>query len=254
MAAGELEQQSVHDLQRLAAAGARPRRTKRRGVSRAARLHLVDRLSRWSAIGLASLAGISVYLGVTIGREFPVRATAWCALLLAALWACRTMRARYRSGEAIAARPFRWRANYTSALSVLGVAYGAAPVLLIPASAPPLMAVEIIGFTLLGALIAGGAHSAHRASAIAIASPALLFGFAALARSAVTGLPAAGVIAVAVFVAGFIGAATTMLLNDARRRFPRTGFVRSEVEGATALAATASADQNADAWRNTSAN
>lgn len=230
-----LDDQSVLELQRLAA-GAGKRKTSKRAMSRAGRLHLIDILSRWSMSGLATITGISVYLAVTVGALYPGRATAWSALVLAALWTSRSLCAKYRAGDAITARPFRWRANYTSTLFVLGTAFGAAPMLLVPSSAPISAVLPIIGFVLLGALAAGVAHAAHRASAAAVAAPCLVFIFTALARSNVDGLALVGVCALSLLVVGAVIGVNHLLYSDAEKRRPRTGFLRSEVAPARGAA------------------
>ena len=78
MSSLSLHEKNVRELQELAQeAPAAPQRDRRKPLSRAARLHLIDMLSRQSATGLALVAGVSVYLAITAGRAFPARAAAW---------------------------------------------------------------------------------------------------------------------------------------------------------------------------------
>ncbi len=246
MPASDLNRKSVRELQRIATQAELPPRPGKRALSRAARLQLIDRLSRWSATGLAAMGGVSIYIAISVGRAFPARAAAWSLLVLMSIWACRTLRARFRAGEQISSRPFRWRANYTSALSVLGVAFGSGSVLLIPAGAAPDAVLPIVALSFFAALAAGAAHAAHRSSAIAIAAPALLFGFVALARNGVDGLALGGAAVLAVMVIGLVAMTAIVLYANARRRHPRTGFVRSEAMASESRRAPAAAASEAD--------
>ncbi len=236
MPANDLNSRSVRELQRIATQADLPRRpAKKRTMSRAARLQLIDKLSRWGATGLAAIGGASIYIAIVAGQTHPARAAAWTLLILASIWACRTLRARFRAGEEIASRPFRWRAHYTSCLSVLGVAFGGGAVLLIPADATA-TTLHIIALLFLAASVAGVAHAAHRPSAVAIAGPTVLFAFVALARSGAEPLAMAGATALAVLGVGFIALTTAALYGDARRRHPRTSFLRSDVEAPSSSA------------------
>jgi len=247
MPASDLNRKSVRELQRIATEAELPaRQGKARVLSRAARLQLIDRLSRWGATGLAAMGGVSIYIAISAGRAFPARAAAWSLLVLMSIWACRTLRARFRAGEKISSRPFRWRANYTSALSVLGVAFGSGSILLIPAGAAPDAVLPIVALSFFAALAAGAAHAAHRSSAIAIAAPALLFGFAALARNGVDGLALGAAASLAVIVIALVAMMTLALYADARRRHPRTGFVRQEAMASESRRALAAAENEAD--------
>ncbi len=248
MAPAAMEAKDVRELQRLAQQS--PQTLRRRGArrhSRAAYLELIDILSRWSAAGLALVAGVGVYLAVTIGQVYPARAAAWTILLIGALWIARSMRSRFRAGAAIAARPFRWRASYTSALCVLGVVFATAPVLLTPATAPPALFLQALALSMVGAFGASLFHAAHAPSAAAFALPGAIIPVLAAIRSGdfVIVIAVGALSALALSCLAFFCRAMTEL---SARRNPRTSVLRREVETgdvAGAVADTDAAVQNA---------
>ncbi|VAV96666.1 hypothetical protein MNBD_ALPHA05-825 [hydrothermal vent metagenome] len=225
-----MEVKDARALQRLAEETSRsfkPARPKTR--SRAALLEMIDLLSRWSAAGLALIAGIAVYMAIIAGRGFPARALAWTALLLCAVWVCRRMRAQFRAGAAIAARPFRWRASYTSCLSVLGVIFASAPILLTPQDAPGLISLQVVVLVMVGGFGAALFHAAHPTSAAAFAVPGALLPILAAIRGGDMLLTSA---LAATSVAGLFVVFTLSrtIARNASRRNPRTRFVRREIE------------------------
>jgi len=226
MANTSLHQKDVRELQRLAQeAPVRHQPARRRAPSRAAMLELIDILSRWSATGLALIAGLGVYLALTVGRAYPARAACWALLMIGALWVCRRLRTQFRSGGASAGHPFHWRASYTSCLSVLGVIFASAPILLTPAGAPGPMYLQIAAITLIGGFAAAMAHSAHLATAAALAAPAAILPLLSALRTGDTAL------ITAVFALSAMGLAVTYGLSkviaaDAARRNPRTTLLR----------------------------
>lgn len=219
---------TIHDLQAMAERAARPARRKPQGPSRAARLHLIDMLSRWGGAGLAIIAGLTIFCAVTAGREHPFRASVWCAIVLGALYVCRRLRKEFRAGEASAARPFRWRANYTSALAVLGAGFGAGSLLILPAGAAPGTSLQTLSLILAGSLGAALLHTPHGRSAAALFIPAALFSIFGAWRAG--GVPLALFGAGAMFVAGSAALylISWRLRSTAARRFPRTAFIRRE--------------------------
>lgn len=220
----------MRELQRLAQEAPAGRRLSRpKPHSRAALLELIDILSRWSAAGLALVAGVGVYIAIAAGRIYPARALAWSAMLLAALWVCRRLHSQYRSGAAISARPFRWRASYTSCLSVLGVIFASAPILLSPVSASADLSMQVAALVMLGAFGAAALHSAHLPSAAAFAAPASILPLLAAVRPGAEGaffLPLA-IAAPGLFLTLTLSAT---IARNARRRNPRTSFLRREIE------------------------
>lgn len=229
-----INNKDVRELQRLAQetpiAGQRTRRT--RPYSRAALLELIDILSRWSAAGLALIAGAGAYLAIAAGRAYPARALAWSAMLLAALWVCRRLHTQYRSGAAISARPFRWRASYTSCLSVLGVIFASAPILLTPVGAPAGLALQVVALSMFGAFGAAVLHSAHIPSAAAFAAPGAVMALLAAIR---TGDPGAFILPATLAALGLAAtlALAEAIARNARRRNPRTAFLRRGTERTT---------------------
>ncbi|WP_425408037.1 hypothetical protein [Hyphococcus sp.] len=230
MPSASLQERNVRELQELALE-APIQRQKRRSpqISRGARLHLIDVLSRWSAPGLAMIAGGSIYLAIVAGRDYPARALAWGAILLCSLWVCRRMRSEFRSGGRLSAHPFRWRASYTSASCVLGVAFSCAPVLLVPAGAAAGLAIQIIALMLLISFVAALFHAAHFFAAAAIAAPAVAFTILAGARAQETGIVAGAVATAVLGIAGLIFV-NRYLEKSASRQYPRTGFLRRELD------------------------
>jgi len=224
-----LETKTVKELQALAQDAARaPLPNRAKALSRAARLELIDMLSRWSAPGLAIVAGAGVYLAVTAGAPYPGRALAWTLMLLCALWACRRTQSRFRAGGKSAARPFRWRASYTACLSVLGVAFASAPILLTPAGAPHHVFLQAAGLTLFAGSFAAMLNAAHLASAAAIAGPSALLVFLACLRNGdaalALGAGAAGVLCVCAVIA-----VSRNIAGKAAARHPRTSFLRRDI-------------------------
>lgn len=223
------EPKSVHDLQALAHEAARARPKRRKPLSRAAHLHLIDILSRWGGSGLALIAGASIFIVATAGRIYPARAIVWAAMMLVALMICRRLRRAFRSGEKIASRPFRWRAGYAASLCVLGAAFGAGTVLVLPAGAPQGLVFEVVSLILLAALGASVLHAAHARSAMAIGLPAAILVFAGAWR---TGGPALALFGAAAFFAASVCVVFFVreaVVRSTAARFPRTALQRGEI-------------------------
>lgn len=225
-----LEAKTVQELQTLAADAAfrRERLPPPKGLSRAARLHLIDQLSRWGGSGLALLAGAAIFIALVVARDLPLRTSIWASMIFAALYLCRRYRKGYRRGDRIASHPFRWRAYYTSALAVVSAAFGAGAFLLLPKSLAPLAAGETLGLIAGSAAVAAAFHAAHRPSAAAAGLPAFA---AALGGSAATF--GAGAFTMIILGAGVVCAVVVAAISAeaarrAARRFPRTSIVRRE--------------------------
>jgi hypothetical protein len=234
-----LSRPPVHDLQaRAQAATIAPRRRSR--FSRAARLELIDILSRWAGAGLALFAGVAIFVAVSAGRVYPFRAGAWLLLVLASLHVCRRLHRQFRSGGTSAARPFRWRANYTASLAVVSAAFGVGAIIVLPRSAPAELASGALALLIAAAIGAAAAHVAHGRAAAAASIPAAAFILVGAWR--IEGFSTAASL---VGAAAGLGGAALFLLNRylrerAIRRRPRTTLVRREVSpmraGATARA------------------
>jgi FtsH-binding integral membrane protein len=195
-------------------------------MSRAARLQLIDILSRWASSGLAVVAGAVIFIAVNVGRAYPFHAAIWAAIVFAALYLCRRLQREFRAGAKSASRPFRWRSNYTAALSVLGAAFGSGAVIAVPDGAPPELGFQSLALLMGATLAASVLHAAHGRSAAAIFAPAGVFILLGAIRDVgpVTAFIWAGAVATT-------GAAALLLFHRflrerAIRRFPRTGFVR----------------------------
>ncbi len=221
---------TVRNLQAMAAvAASAPLEASHKARSRAANLHLIDLLSRWGGSGLAVVAAATIFIAATIARDLPLRAGVWAAMVFAALYLCRRYRKEFRRGDKIAARPFRWRAYYTSTLSVASAAFGAGAFLLgIKASGAT--QIEIFAVLMGGTLGAAALHSAYRLTGLAVALPASIFIAAAAIR--VIGMSPSSFGAIAVLATGVAGVwfASGRIGEAADRRFPRTGLVRREIE------------------------
>lgn len=224
---------NVHDLQALAAeAAVATTAPSRKARSRAANLHLIDLLSRWGGPGLAVFAAASIFIAVVIARPYPLRAGLWAAMVFAALYLCRRYRKEFRRGDQIAARPFRWRANYTSALAVVSAAFGAGAFMLAVPSASAAIRLEVLATMVLATLAASAFNVAHRKAALAAALPVSAFLIVAALRIE-------GVSLLSVTIGAIVAANVTALMiassfvgEAADRRFPRTGLVRREIEPA----------------------
>lgn len=221
---------TVHDLQAMAAKAARPRRTRRIRASRAARLHLVDLLSRSALAGLAVIAGVGIFVAMTAGREEPLRAALWLLTLLGSLFVARSLAAGFRSGATHAARPFLWRAQYTSALAVVGTAFGAGAVIVINESSSRQLALETLTALALGGLAASLFHAANGRSAAALWIPVSMFIFLGAWRFDGLSLAFFGGAAMAAAGAAALFLVSRMLRSNAVRRFPRTSFARRAAE------------------------
>jgi hypothetical protein len=220
---------TVHELQALAREATKPRRRRKAPISRAARLLLIDILSRWGGAGLALIFGVSAFIAISAGRAFPFRAAVWSLMVLAALYVCRRLRAEFRAGAKSAARPFRWRANYTSALSVLSAAFGAGAFIVTPAGAPTEFIYQSFALMLIAAFGAGLLHAAHGRSAIAASLPTTVFVIGGAWSAGGASLAALGVVAAASTGGAALFLFHRYLRQKAALRFPRTSFQRRDV-------------------------
>ena len=229
MASASLQGKTVRELQELARQTPQPRKRRKPGLSRAAHLHLIDILSRWSGLGLALVAGVSIYMAVVAGRAFPVRAAAWAAMMLGSLWIARRLRSDFRNASSpLSSHPFRWRASFTASLSVLGVVLASAPILLSPADAASVFGVQILALSVTGCFAAALLAAAHLSSAAAFAAPGAIFAVLTGIRAGDSGLIIASL---ATSVLGLTGLylAHRYLEKSAARAYPRTQLVRREV-------------------------
>ena len=229
MASAALQGKTVRELQEKLAREAPRRRRRNAPISRAARLHLIDVLSRWSGPGLALVAGVSVYLAIVAGREYPARATAWALMMLAALWTCRRLRSQFRSGRRLTSRPFRWRASFPASLSVLGVILASAPILLTPSLAPAAISVQILALSVIACFVTAILLAAHLPSAAALALPGAAFALLAGVRAGDPGLLTAGLAVSLLSICGLF-LVNRFLEKSAAARYPRMSLLRREVE------------------------
>ena len=216
-------QDHLHDQ----APSLRPARKKY--FSRAASLDLIDILSRRSGIGLAIIAGASIWLAMATSQVTPGRAILWLLMLLGALAFCRSYRDQFRNGAINARRPFRWRANYTAGLSVLGVVFASAPLILLPSESSANLATLVIGITLGSAIAAGLMHCAHLTSSLAFTIP--LLGFMGISVGRVLD-PSLTMYPIAASFGAIILSIWSYRLSwhASCRRNPRTTILRRDVE------------------------
>ena len=218
-------QPTVRDLQDMAAAAAaatiRARRPKRRGLSRAAKLHLVDLLSRSATAALATIAGVSLYIAIVAGRQEPTRAAVWLLIVLVPLVLARRLVSRFRAGDKIAARPFQWRTQYSAAIAVMSAAFGAGALIVVTEHSEWRSSVEILAALFVGALIASLLHAAHAKCAAAVWAPTSLFCFLGAWRIDGPGLAFFGAAAMAVAGAAALYLSVRILRRSAALRFPR---------------------------------
>ena len=221
---------TVRDLQAMAAAAVKSRRMRRHRPSRAARLHLIDLLSRSALAGLAVVAGVGIFVAVTAGRDEPVRAAIWAATLCAALFVARGLASEFRSGSRNTARPFLWRAQYTAALFVVGAAFGSGAVIVINEGSSRQLALETLSAISLGALAASLAHAAYGRCAAALWVPVSIFVFLGAWRLDGLSLAIFGGAAMCAAGAAALFLVSRMLRSSAVRRFPRTSLSRRTAE------------------------
>jgi len=226
-----LSGKTVQELQAIAAtAAAAPAPRKKRRLSRAAQLHLIDQLSRWGGSGLAMFAGASIFIAIAPARDMPIRMSVWIALMFASLYLCRRYRKEFRRGDRIASRPFRWRAYYASTLSVVSAAFGVGAFLLRPVAGSEGSTAEMLGVMAIAALAAAAFHAPHRASAAAAGVPAL--SAIALASASTPGLSGATAFLLGGGAAGIALVAYLVRATERRAelRFPRTALQRHEAD------------------------
>ncbi len=229
---------SVRDLQQRAQLAATPARPPAKRLSRSARLHLIDMLSRWSGGALALIAGLTISIAVITGGAYPARTGVWLAMVIIALAASRHMRGQFRGGEKIAARPFRWRANYTASLCVISAAFGAGVFLTGPAphltEAAPSFVLLLSAFLMAGLFVAAGFHVAHGRSIAALIGPGASFITLGLgiANGAATAIAA---LAVITSLTGGLMFVSRKVQQRIGARFPRTRYVRRGKEDPYAL-------------------
>ena len=234
-----LETPPVHELQQRAKKAAettvRQQLERNRQISRSARLHLIDILSRWSGSGLAVIAGVSVLIGIMIGRAYPLRTGVWLIMIIAAVHICRQLRKDFRAGQKISSRPFRWRANYTSALCILSAAFGSGALILSPPLATTATVFQLATLILITSIGVAALHIAHGRSVFALVAPAAFFVIAAIWRESGALVAIFGATALVIAFSAGLYLASRRLQNVTASRFPRTKFVRRGIDDRDAL-------------------
>ncbi|MEM9705778.1 MAG: hypothetical protein AAF850_06830 [Pseudomonadota bacterium] len=214
---------SVHEMQeRARSAFAQGFRPGPRRLSRAAQLHLIDILSRNGLAGLGLIAGVVIFVAVAGGQTAPFPTAVWAAQVLIALFVCRRLRSDFRVGENLTARPFRWRANYTSALCVLSAAIGAGALMTTTQSDPPAQIMQTCAILSVGLIGSSALHIAHARAATGMLAPGAFFVIACLWQTlgvSIALMTAIGAYAVVLFA---ITTASRALKSDTAQRFPRT--------------------------------
>lgn len=219
---------SVKELQAMATAAVRPRRRGR--LSRAARLMLIDWTSRNATMALATLAGLTVCVASFACRTEPFRAALWTLTVGAPLIVARNLVSGFRSGQAIAARPFTWRGQYAAALAVAGAAFGAGALICVDENSPPDLALLTLTLLMSGGLVAALLQSASARCAAAIWAPVSAFCVIGAWRAeglwfAIFGAAAAAVAGgCALFLVGRV------VTRKAARQFPRAGAARRTLQ------------------------
>lgn len=226
---------TVQELQAIAAqaALAPPARAGAVPLSRSARLHLIDQLSRWGGSGLALFAGVSIFIALIPARDMPIRTAVWASMIFAALYLCRRYRKEFRRGDKIASHPFRWRAYYVSTLAVVSAAFGAGAFLLLPDSVAPAAAMQTLALMTVAAVGAAAFNAAHRASAASAGLPAFVATAGAAAATFGASLFTGAILAAGVAGAAFVAGASIEAERRAALRFPRTTRARREIERAS---------------------
>lgn len=221
---------TVRDLQAMAAAAARPRRGRRRRLSRSARLHLVDQASRIATPSLALIAGVAIVLALLVGRTEPVRAAIWLAVLAGALFVARRLVAQYRAGEAMASRPFAWTSRYVAASWVVSAAFGSGALLLIYENSARQSALETLSALSVATFAASVLHAPLARLAVAYWAPTSVFCFLGAWRYDGPGLAFFGAAAMCAAGAAALYLVNRSLVHAASKKFPRTGVLRRSID------------------------
>ncbi|MBT8473375.1 MAG: hypothetical protein HKN14_08700 [Marinicaulis sp.] len=223
---------TVKDLQEKAASGVAKKAIKPSPKpSRAARLELIDILSRRGSIGLFILFAATVLIVLISYSEAPARTAAWAIMVIAALWVSKVFQSRFRSGRSDNSRPFRWRAEYTAALSVVGVAFASAPELLALDPGHGAFQSDLTLIVLFAVICAALFHASHFVASMALIVPFATFFLLGQAKQ----FPIApNIPQIFMFSTGFLVVLFTnrALVTRAQKRNPRSKLLRSEVESA----------------------
>jgi len=203
-------------------------------LSRAAHLHLINRLAQTNSISMLILLSATFYLAVKFYAFGPVAITGWAILTgLCCLKALTRAHGFNSANPAIAARPFHWRICHQANLGVIGVAFGSFPLVynaLISANAHQALssgqfipsAFWAYGFIPIMAFLAALPQLTHRPALFALILPVFTFvGTNALIAS--LSIPAMGLI-----IIGFLTASAVLIalhqkiIKRAAYHYPRT--------------------------------
>ena len=225
MSDNSLRNLNISQLQQLAAAEATRYRAKALPrTARAARLYLIQMLSQSAGVGLTLLAAATV-LTAALSLATPMRALIWLTMTAGAFWVSRKLLLGFRVGDEPASRPFRWRADYTASLVVLGAAFGAGAFMLAPMGAPLFKVMLVSSLIGLGAFCAATAHFAHAPAAIALMAPPMGFVMLSALRAPETVMMAGGVLGFAAVAMGAILVFSHRIARKARLRHPADPFL-----------------------------
>ncbi len=118
-------------------------------LSRAAHLHLINRLARFAPSAIFAIFAATLYLAVTHFLASPVKVGIWAFIVFCVGGKTLATALAYRAGDKkIASRPFHWRRCHIASLCVLSTAFGVGAILLLtfpnaPSSVENLGAVPI---------------------------------------------------------------------------------------------------------------
>lgn len=160
------------------------RRRRRTGLTRAARLFIVQRLSAAATPALLTILGCALgaiaisfsFAGPRIGPVF------WLAALTGALGIAHGLAANFRNGAERRSRPFQWRTDFTACLLLVGAAFGGGALILAPAGTSISHLTATLLFFNGGAFAAGLMLGVSAPAAAALLSPVAAFSVLAALR------------------------------------------------------------------------
>ncbi len=221
----------VTDATRLSAPGFTEKKRTREYLSRAATLHLIDRLAKLGPSAILIMMSGAFYFAVSFFVVAPIETTLWAAMVLLSGGRLLLHNRAFLAGDKkIASRQLRFRAYHTVSLLVFSTAI-AAVLPLLGGYADQLGQTQLmVNVILFVAVIGGGLQLPHARASLAILIPIVIsvvcFGGQNVQLSS-------SLIFIASLAGGAIVALFTLtgrlLMTRARRKYPRTVY-RSQFE------------------------
>ncbi len=200
-------------------------KSRRWKLSRAACLHLINRLARYSPSGIILMMLVSVWVGVSNFSHAPIPSMLWAGMVMVSGGKLLIRNRSFLAGDAsVASRPFYWRACHTSNLAVFGTAFGAGMIMLIPANVALDSSIGLMVLMIIASFFGAVAQFAHGRAIFAILFPVLVFASWATYR---IGLPASYITiasAAAITSLTLLALLAMVMVRRADNRYPRTVY------------------------------